>query len=72
MQERSYVFETRVERASMCRDRGSAQFKLKNIARAVEWYERALYHVDFDEGTWHFEVPNRAWLSRLCPACPLT
>jgi hypothetical protein len=25
------------------------------VARAIEWYERALYHVDFDEGTWHFE-----------------
>jgi FK506-binding protein 4/5 len=45
-----------VENAASCRDRGSAEFKQKNIAKAVEWYERALYHVDFDEGTWHFEV----------------
>lgn len=55
-QERSFIFESRVESAAKCRDRGSDAFKHKNIARAVKWYERALYHVDFDEGTWHFEV----------------
>lgn len=53
--ERSCIFETRVERAALCRDRGSQQFKQKNIAKAIEWYERAQFHVDFDEGTWHFE-----------------
>ncbi|TMW55031.1 hypothetical protein Poli38472_013793 [Pythium oligandrum] len=57
--ERSCIFETRVERAALCRDRGSAQFKLKNVEKAVEWYERALYHVDFDEGTWHFEFMDQ-------------
>ncbi|DBA04402.1 TPA: hypothetical protein N0F65_009998 [Lagenidium giganteum] len=54
-QERSCIFETRVERAAACRDRGSTQFKSGNVLKAIEWYERALYHVDFDEGTWHFE-----------------
>ncbi|KAK1941416.1 Peptidyl-prolyl cis-trans isomerase FKBP4 [Phytophthora citrophthora] len=60
--ERSCIFETRIERADMCRQRGSEQFKAGDINRAVEWYERALYHVDFDEGTWHFEftAKNRA------------
>lgn len=55
-QERSSIFETRVERAALCRDRGSARFRLKDLAGAVGWYERALFHVDFDEGTWMFEV----------------
>ncbi|KAJ0400126.1 hypothetical protein P43SY_009929 [Pythium insidiosum] len=53
--ERSCIFETRVERAAKCRDRGSAQFKAKDVLGAVQWYERALFHVDFDEGTWFFE-----------------
>ncbi|RLN91537.1 hypothetical protein BBJ28_00015802 [Nothophytophthora sp. Chile5] len=55
--ERSCIFETRIERAERCRERGSADFKSRRVARAIEWYERALFHVDFDEGTWHFEVP---------------
>ncbi|KAF1786097.1 Peptidyl-prolyl cis-trans isomerase, FKBP-type [Phytophthora cactorum] len=54
--ERSCIFETRIERADLCRQRGSAQFKTGDIDEAVTWYQRALYHVDFDEGTWHFEV----------------
>eukprot|EP00644_Phytophthora_capsici_P003777 jgi/Phyca11/6856/fgenesh1_pm.PHYCAscaffold_15_\ len=60
--ERSCIFETRIDRADMCRQRGSEQFKAGDINKAVEWYERALYHVDFDEGTWHFEftAKNRA------------
>ncbi|KAG3098288.1 hypothetical protein PI124_g7853 [Phytophthora idaei] len=53
--ERSCIFETRIERADLCRQRGSAQFKTGDIDEAVTWYQRALYHVDFDEGTWHFE-----------------
>ncbi|KAG7385765.1 hypothetical protein PHYPSEUDO_001118 [Phytophthora pseudosyringae] len=61
-QERSCIFETRIERADLCRLRGSAQFKAGDVNKAVEWYQRALYHVDFDEGTWHFEftAKNRA------------
>ncbi|KAF1318071.1 hypothetical protein FI667_g14351, partial [Globisporangium splendens] len=58
-EERSFIFETRVENAASCRDRGSAEFKQKNTVKAIEWYERALYHVDFDEGTWHFEFLDR-------------
>ncbi|GLE10715.1 hypothetical protein PINS_up022932 [Pythium insidiosum] len=57
--ERSCIFETRVERAAKCRDRGSAQFKAKDVARAIQWYERALFHVDFDEGTWFFEFMDK-------------
>lgn len=55
------MFETRVERASKCREYGSNAFKTHNINKAIEWYERALYHVDFDEGTWHFEVNRKLW-----------
>ncbi|CEG47783.1 Tetratricopeptide TPR1 [Plasmopara halstedii] len=58
-EERSCIFETRVERADLCRQRGSAQFKIGNVDEAIKWYERALYHVDFDEGTWHFEFTPR-------------
>ncbi|KAG6623416.1 Tetratricopeptide TPR1 [Phytophthora cinnamomi] len=57
--ERSCIFETRIERADLCRQRGSAQFKAGDIGGAVKWYERALYHVDFDEGTWHFEFTKK-------------
>ncbi|KAJ0402342.1 hypothetical protein ATCC90586_006538 [Pythium insidiosum] len=57
--ERSCIFETRVERAAKCRDRGSAQFMAKDVLGAVQWYERALFHVDFDEGTWFFEFMDK-------------
>ncbi|KAE9018728.1 hypothetical protein PR003_g14884 [Phytophthora rubi] len=57
--ERSCIFETRIERADLCRQRGSAQFKAGDIDGAVTWYQRALYHADFDEGTWHFEFTKK-------------
>ncbi|TDH70019.1 hypothetical protein CCR75_008221 [Bremia lactucae] len=57
--ERSCIFETRIERADLCRQRGSTQFQNGAIDQAVKWYERALYHVDFDEATWHFEFTSR-------------
>ncbi|KAG2524009.1 hypothetical protein JM16_004877 [Phytophthora kernoviae] len=59
MCERSCIFETRIERSDLCRQRGSAEFKAKNTEKAIEWYQRALFHVDFDEGTWHFEFTNK-------------
>ncbi|KAI9913685.1 hypothetical protein PsorP6_006487 [Peronosclerospora sorghi] len=55
----SCIFETRLERADRCRQRGSAAFKDGNREKAVEWYKRALRHVDFDEGTWHFEFTDK-------------
>lgn len=60
--ERSCIFETRIKHADLCRQRGSAQYKAGDIANALTWYQRALFHVDFDEGTWHFEFTpkNRA------------
>ncbi|KAG7395631.1 hypothetical protein PHYBOEH_003388 [Phytophthora boehmeriae] len=57
--ERSCIFETRIERSDLCRQRGSAEFKANNIEKAIEWYQRALFHVDFDEGTWHFEFTDK-------------
>ncbi|CAK4681346.1 hypothetical protein LEN26_017290 [Aphanomyces euteiches] len=54
--ERSYVFETRVEDAQRCKELGAAAHKANERNRAVQCYERALYHVDFDEGTWAFEL----------------
>uniref|UniRef100_A0AAV1TI95 Peptidyl-prolyl cis-trans isomerase n=1 Tax=Peronospora matthiolae TaxID=2874970 RepID=A0AAV1TI95_9STRA len=57
--ERSCIFEVRIEQADLCRQRGSTQFQAGNTDEAVKWYERALYHVDFDEGTWHFEFTNK-------------
>uniref|UniRef100_M4BCE9 Uncharacterized protein n=1 Tax=Hyaloperonospora arabidopsidis (strain Emoy2) TaxID=559515 RepID=M4BCE9_HYAAE len=57
--ERSCIFEVRIEQADFCRQRGSTQFQAGNTDEAVKWYERALYHVDFDEGTWHFEFTNK-------------
>lgn len=30
--------------------------KEKQLDQAVRFYERGLYHVEFDEGSWAFEV----------------
>ncbi|OQS01591.1 hypothetical protein ACHHYP_00604 [Achlya hypogyna] len=54
--ERSCIFETRVETAAACKEAGATAQKAGDRATAVECYERALYHVDFDEGTWAFEL----------------
>ncbi|CAI5741538.1 unnamed protein product [Hyaloperonospora brassicae] len=57
--ERSCIFEVRNEQADLCRQRGSVHFQAGKIDEAIKWYERALYHVDFDEGTWHFEFTDK-------------
>ncbi|RHY35585.1 hypothetical protein DYB25_004602 [Aphanomyces astaci] len=54
--ERSYIFEARVEDAQQCKELGAAAHKADERNRAIQFYERALYHVDFDEGTWAFEL----------------
>ncbi|KAF0684892.1 Aste57867_23136 [Aphanomyces stellatus] len=53
--ERSCIFETRVEDAKQCKELGADAHKASERNRALQFYERALYHVDFDEGTWAFE-----------------
>ncbi|CAI5734811.1 unnamed protein product [Peronospora destructor] len=65
--ERSSIFESRIECANLCRQRGSTCFKNGDRNKAVEWYQRALYHVDFDEGSWHFEftAKNRAGVNKV-------
>ncbi|TYZ57736.1 hypothetical protein PybrP1_001234 [[Pythium] brassicae (nom. inval.)] len=73
LEERSCIFETRVESAARCRDRGSQAFKAADVARAVRWYDRAIHHVDFDEGTWHFEVrAERASVWQRMPCADVT
>ncbi|CAH0514898.1 unnamed protein product [Peronospora belbahrii] len=57
--ERSCIFESRIEHADCCRQRGSIYFKDGDTEKAVTWYERALHHVDFDEGSWHFEFTEK-------------
>ncbi|CAH0492408.1 unnamed protein product [Peronospora farinosa] len=57
--ERSSIFESRIKCADLCRQRGSMYFKDGDKNKAVEWYQRALYHVDFDEGSWTFEFTTK-------------
>ena len=54
--ERSFVFESRVEAAGRWRERGTELFRGGEVDAAVEAYERALYHVDFDELQYNFEL----------------
>nr|CCA17590.1 conserved hypothetical protein [Albugo laibachii Nc14] len=53
---RSCVFETRLACAEECREFGNRSHKRKEDTQAIEWYERALYHLEFDEGSWLLEL----------------
>ncbi|KDO20903.1 hypothetical protein SPRG_14134 [Saprolegnia parasitica CBS 223.65] len=57
--ERSCIFETRVEMAAECKEAGATSQKTGDYAAAVRCYERALFHVEFDEGTWAFELLDK-------------
>ncbi|OQR91618.1 hypothetical protein THRCLA_08932 [Thraustotheca clavata] len=57
--ERSCVFEGRVEDALQCKKLGAEAQKSREFVKAVEYYDRALYHVEFDEGTWSFELMDK-------------
>ncbi|EQC31838.1 hypothetical protein SDRG_10626 [Saprolegnia diclina VS20] len=57
--ERSCIFETRVEMAAECKEAGATSQKAGDYAAAVRCYERALFHVEFDEGTWAFELLDK-------------
>jgi hypothetical protein len=45
-----------VDDAARCKELGAEAHKHKELQRATKLYERALYHVDFDEATWALEV----------------
>lgn len=54
--ERSYVFEARVSDAAACQKVGTQCYRDLAYEKAVECYDRALYHVDFEETSWMFEL----------------
>jgi tetratricopeptide (TPR) repeat protein len=55
-EERSHVFETRVERATELWETGKLKFRQNEIASAMKDFETGLYHLDFDELSYNFEL----------------
>ena len=54
--EKSHIFEVRVRQSEIIRQAGNQRFKdslssSETLEEAVKLYERALYHVNFDEST---------------------
>lgn len=56
--ERSFVFETRLERADELRALGSEAFRQGNVDAALKLYERGLFHAEFDELSYNFELQD--------------
>ena len=55
-EERSPVFESRVERATELWEQGKTQFRDGSFVAALKTFETALFHVDFDELSYNFEL----------------
>jgi tetratricopeptide (TPR) repeat protein len=56
VQERSSIFETRLQRGSALREAGNRFFKTGSFADAEKAYRRALHHVEMDEMQVQFEL----------------
>jgi len=57
-EERSYIFETRVEKARELWHQGKAEFEAGEVDAAKKLFERGLHHVDFDELSFQFELQD--------------
>lgn len=53
---RSCVFEERVRDAIACKEKGNKHFLQGNWTLALEAYRQSLYHVEFEELSWNFEL----------------
>eukprot|EP00936_MAST-01D_sp_MAST-1D-sp1_P002459 g2459.t1 len=58
-EKRSPIFESRVERAEELRLDANGKFREGNIVMAMTLYERALYHIDFDELSFNYELMDK-------------
>lgn len=54
--ERSSIFEVRLRRAAELKEQGNAAFKAQDWQSALSLYERGLYHSEFDEMQYNFEL----------------
>ena len=55
-EERSYVFETRIERAKEYWETGKLKFKQEQYGEAMNDFKKGLYHADFEELSYNFEL----------------
>ena len=46
----SYIFESRISTAAELRQEGNKLFRDGNFTEAISYYDRGLFHVNFDEG----------------------
>ena len=58
-EKRSPIFESRVERAEELRLDANGKFREGNVVMAMTLYERALYHIDFDELSFNYELMDK-------------
>ena len=54
--ERSYIFESKLSDAVACRKAGTQCYRDESWSKAAEFYQRGLYHVEFDEASFAFEL----------------
>ena len=58
-EKRSPIFESRVERAEELRREANETFREGDTVTAISLYERALYHIDFDELSFNYELMDK-------------
>jgi len=57
--ERSPVFESRIERATELWDSGKVKFREGKTKEALDDFKRGIYQVDFDELSYNFELMDK-------------
>ena len=67
LEERSAIFEVRLEKAEELRVLGNTDFKAASWSAALTLYRRALFHVEFEEMSWNFELLARPLLNSRTP-----
>lgn len=58
-EKRSDIFESRLEAAEVHKDQGNLHFKAENWLKAEESYHLGLFHVNFDQLSYNFELLDK-------------
>ena len=55
-EKRSDIFEVRIETAQSYKEKGNEYYKANDLFNAEYFYHVGLYHIDFDQLQWNFEL----------------